>query len=27
MQMAEEKDARSPEKPCVKCHLKLPFKV
>jgi len=25
--MAEEKDARAPEKPCVKCHLKLPFKV
>jgi len=27
MQMAEEKDARTPEKPCGKCHLKLPFKV
>jgi len=27
MQMAEEKDARTPEKPCVKCHLKLPFEV
>jgi len=27
MQMAEEEDARTPEKPFIKCHLKIPFKV
>ena len=26
-QMAEEEDARAPEKPFIKCHLKIPFKV